>query len=139
MDGEVLDRKKLPRMDLTLLEILTSSNARNAFHHFLNREFSAENLLFHESVTLYQTTWETNTDENRRLNAEEIFKRFLNDDASEQVNISHIQRMNVKKLYVEKGPIFDVFDKPATEVLQMMSRDGFTRFKLTEAFKNLKL
>mmetsp|Transcript_11813 Transcript_11813/g.31884 ORF Transcript_11813/g.31884 Transcript_11813/m.31884 type:complete len:220 (-) Transcript_11813:191-850(-) len=105
-----------------------------SFKRFLLHEQSLENLHFWLDVEVYR-----GLDEKERwTRARELNERFVRPGAMYEVNVSSQHKQKVAKVLKQQGeegdvPV-DLFDKAQTEVLNVMRRDSYSRFKKSELY-----
>jgi serine/threonine protein kinase len=111
---------------------------RELLSNFLIKERSVENLKFIEYVEIFR---ELKTDQDRMVNAMEIFEVFFNVESKYELNISqNVQKMiyeNLKKLEKEGICPNDIFDSLVDEIMIQTLNDKFTRFKNTIEYQTL--
>ena len=116
---------------------LKNKKYRELFKKFLEEEFAIENINFIEEIESYKMMKLT---EQRYKKSKEIFESYLELNSKFELNISSSIR-NVLKLEFEK---FDetnipenIFDSVVNEVIICCLSDSYSRFKLTNKFKEL--
>jgi len=98
---------------------------KEAFKEFCRKEMSEENILFLEAVEDYRLMTKTHE---RALKQQEIIDRFLKENGSSPLNLSHsvLQR---ELFSIEKGcGQIDLFDQVEIVVRGMVMSDTFARF-----------
>eukprot|EP00475_Leptophrys_vorax_P035829 TRINITY_DN5958_c0_g1_i10.p1 TRINITY_DN5958_c0_g1~~TRINITY_DN5958_c0_g1_i10.p1 ORF type:complete len:418 (-),score=106.22 TRINITY_DN5958_c0_g1_i10:1506-2759(-) len=126
-----------------LLAMLEIPKGRQLFAKFLESEFALENLLFHEECQNFkkraaaERAGDADEAELQEL-ARTIRDNFLMDGALYCVNISHPVRVKtLAGLAAGARLTQDVFESARQEVFTLMMRDSFSRFKVSQAFKEL--
>eukprot|EP00808_Paulinella_micropora_P013463 g5820.t1 len=125
---------RLTQDEVPLGPVLLHPEGLALFRKFVEAEYSAENLRFHEAVLKYTAL----TDEaEMQTMAKDLLDRFIRDDGQETVNIlARIREKTIKTF--ESGPARrDLFNRASEEVMKLMDQDSFKRFKHTEDFQAL--
>jgi len=125
---------KLSREDVPLESVLSHPTGFKHFAKFLQTEFSIENLNFYEASRKYA---KISSDADRRIAGTEIYNKYVDQNAPEQVNIPSDMRepitISVKK---QEFPA-DLFDSALKEITKLMAKDSFRRFKNDNLFQLL--
>uniref|UniRef100_A0A4W4EEL4 Si:ch211-196h16.12 n=1 Tax=Electrophorus electricus TaxID=8005 RepID=A0A4W4EEL4_ELEEL len=93
-----------------------------AFRWFLRSEFSEENLAFWLACQDYRNTPEPK----RATKALNIYSRFINSDAPQEVNLDGQTREAL--LGSQDEAAADVFDSAQQRIFTLMAKDSFPRF-----------
>eukprot|EP00475_Leptophrys_vorax_P033286 TRINITY_DN5211_c0_g1_i1.p1 TRINITY_DN5211_c0_g1~~TRINITY_DN5211_c0_g1_i1.p1 ORF type:complete len:493 (-),score=103.74 TRINITY_DN5211_c0_g1_i1:25-1443(-) len=123
---------------------LQTPELRQLFLHFLESEFSVENLLFYESCVKLENFIRCKADpEQISAHVQFMKETFISSSALSSVNIAHAARKQIldviddeKKHFAEEGYSDDfpaIFARAKDEVFTLMCRDSFTRFRLLNA------
>jgi len=127
---------------VTMEEILASPVLKQVFARYLATEFSAENYYFISAVERYRKLFASNAPlSNARETAIKIHRTFFHDFAMMSINISHGVKREIETVVFEKDADDsrfkpDLFDSSYREVVNMMKRDSFQRFLLSDLYKN---
>jgi hypothetical protein len=158
--------------------VIENGEGRLLFMRFLEKEFSAENLLFYEAVVQYEKELHSQDPElvsKARESAQMIFDTYVSTSSSLCVNISAITRkkitkvlgkrrqktalaqvqeslkkskllngssqgafleLNVSSATIQMDP--EVFGEAKSEIVQLMVRDSFFRFRMTPEFNRFQ-
>eukprot|EP00475_Leptophrys_vorax_P009881 TRINITY_DN16572_c0_g1_i1.p1 TRINITY_DN16572_c0_g1~~TRINITY_DN16572_c0_g1_i1.p1 ORF type:complete len:198 (+),score=57.78 TRINITY_DN16572_c0_g1_i1:81-596(+) len=125
-----------------LIELISSPTGRNLFLAYLQKEFAIENLLFYEACNEFKKEFSSEAKTCSRL--KEIVENFVKETAASQVNLSYGARSKILQALKncensggEEKPVIDVsfFDDALKEILNLMTRDSFSRFRLTKEYK----
>ncbi|GBG30362.1 Regulator of G-protein signaling loco [Hondaea fermentalgiana] len=117
----------------TLEEVLAVPSGRHTFMRFLAKEWSVENLYFHDAVLRFRNLHRS------RDQALKIYRTFVADGAIFQVNISSASRSAIHQALetnVGSEPSEDLFDEADGEVFLLMRTDSFERFIRSAIFHN---
>jgi len=125
-----------------LKRVLLNENARGEFFRYLQLEFSAENLMFYLDVERHKALPFSNIIEIRN-EAEEIWNKYIKNEASFQVNLSgpvvkEIQ-LSIEQLSNDSDLVksLQLFNSAQDEILQLMASDSFKRFQRREEYQKL--
>ncbi len=128
-----------------LLQCLASPNGMELFTRHCEKEFSSENIEFLAAVFEYQEDVEVYYGVQEYMpRAERIVHQFIDNNAPKQVNIDGASQQEILETIndpeLPKSPtgvetMQCLFDDALSQVLVMISRDSFKRFKLTDDFK----
>ncbi|XP_035390566.1 regulator of G-protein signaling 5 isoform X2 [Electrophorus electricus] len=113
-------QEEKPPQDLESL--LSSKTGLQAFRWFLRSEFSEENLAFWLACQDYRNTPEPK----RATKALNIYSRFINSDAPQEVNLDGQTREAL--LGSQDEAAADVFDSAQQRIFTLMAKDSFPRF-----------
>jgi CRP-like cAMP-binding protein len=135
------------RCDLS--SVLRHTLLTQRFQAFLEAEHSDENFLFCLDVERYRATGECASpsekdkecvDERRRL-ARHICERYIQANAPKEVNLpSHVRAgvmASVSRLGEADDPGLPLFDAAWDEIMRLMTKDSFPRFKKSPLFQSV--
>lgn len=135
---------RLLRHACDMQSILEHPQGAAYFQRFLAQEFSEECLLFCQDVTQYRKKSHELQPLDQQALAQELYHRYISDDSDTQVNLKSTVRDKIEKHVVVKKkknnhemPLADVFEDAENEILHLMEKDKFTRFKNSVYFDNL--
>jgi hypothetical protein len=139
-----LSPNAVPTVRVQLGVVLSDSNGKKLLQNFMTSEYSLENLMFVEACSAFeQAVQSPSSDKDLGNIATSIMDNFIKDSGQFTVNISFKKRKELtdnfedvlEKLNVEKKEdISKFFDAAKEEVLVMIAKDTFTRFKLTKEY-----
>lgn len=130
------DTESGSRIPQTLEEVLAIPSGRHTFVRFLGKEWSVENMYFHDAVLRYQAL--DGNGVTRYEQALKVYRTFIPDTALFQVNISHTVRHKIEHQVAELEPgeaPEDLFDAANEEIFHLMKTDSFERFVKSPIFK----
>ncbi|KAL1251213.1 hypothetical protein QQF64_019009 [Cirrhinus molitorella] len=116
-----------------LADLLENRAYLDAFHSFLQSEFSAENIEFWLACREYKQMTSSGKLSNK---AADIYKDFLHPMAQKEVNIDHNTREKIKRSLVK--PDLSCFDEAEMHIYRLMEEDSCPRFLKSEAYHNLR-
>ena len=136
-------RKTIEEMPLErLLEI---PSALTKFEEFLIGEFSVENIRFWVGVRRWKAEYTSMGIRSTQMMAKALYSNFVAADAVMQVNISDALRrgieekiLTIKRAATRKLPLC-TFDAAEAEILNVMRRDSYPRFKRSDLHDALVL
>jgi hypothetical protein len=125
------------------LEIMIADpETRKDYLVFLEAEFAVENLYFYEECLHYEREVDMFLETNLLIQRVQVIHDvFISPSAPTSVNISSqvrnelVEFLKRSKEYSEGIPPRDLFFKAKKEILHVMSRDTFLRFKQTAPYK----
>jgi len=103
-------------------EALRRPKMRNQFREFLRRSLALENLLFFETIELYQ---KIEREKWRELAGRQMIEKFLSSQSLYQVNLSSETAQQLRDTIAFE---LDTFDKAKREIFQLMNENFFDRF-----------
>jgi len=125
---------KLSRYEVPLASIITHPLGLKYLTQYLAGEYSTENLHFYLAVKNFEKATEL---EKQASLAVEIFTKFVDSSAHQQVNIAAGIRETLAK-QVKDGKISSkMFEDAFKEVSKLMAGDSLSRFKKSELFNKL--
>lgn len=101
---------------------------------FAANEHSAESILFLEEVIKYQQIKSTVA---RTKRATEIIHTFLIPDGFMPVNINSSHVLAIQSQLEQEGPIMELFQRAADDILVSTVSDVFWRFKSSKSYKKM--
>jgi hypothetical protein len=123
-----------------LLHTLESTEGRDLFLKYSQKEFAIENLMFYEACVLFSKRFSSPefSQEDALTQAREICDTFVKFGAVDQVNLSHNARLGVLNVVSSPEPKITskMFEKAQSEIFTLMARDSFARFKMTKEYKD---
>ncbi|KYM75466.1 Regulator of G-protein signaling 6 [Atta colombica] len=125
-----ISTRRVKRWAFSLQELLQDSVGREQFIRFLDKEFSGENLKFWETVQELKTLPQKDV----QMKVEEIWREFLDTDASCPINVDS-QSYEITKKSFEK-PDRWCFDVAAAHVYHLMKSDSYSRYLRSEMYKD---
>eukprot|EP00475_Leptophrys_vorax_P015205 TRINITY_DN21577_c0_g2_i1.p1 TRINITY_DN21577_c0_g2~~TRINITY_DN21577_c0_g2_i1.p1 ORF type:complete len:464 (+),score=99.44 TRINITY_DN21577_c0_g2_i1:156-1547(+) len=128
-----------------LLRVLKISQALQLFKKFCKEEFSLENVMFWEAVQAYRSQFALAGDNGGSSGelfecCQNVFKMFIAEDSPLMVNLSSKCRDALNLNFEKAGPAnlrLDLFDDAEAEILDLLQRDTFARFKQTQDYKTI--
>ncbi|XP_077305613.1 regulator of G-protein signaling 11 isoform X1 [Lithobates pipiens] len=122
---------RIERWTFNFMEVLNDQRGRKEFLQFLEKEFSAENLLFWEACE------ELRYGEQSKVTStvQSVYEQFLAPGATRWVNID--SKTMEKTLEGIKNPHRYVFDDAQMHIYMLMKKDSFPRYLKSEMYKNL--
>jgi len=141
-----LEEKKIQKLrahtdDQNLLKkILKTTKGLASMEAFMEKEYSIENLMFWKVIYDYGKTYnsdiEISTSELIEA-AKQIFNTYIAEDSKYTINIPADIYSNLRKIFTDtyvypKGINQWVFKPAIRAILELISRDTFRRFKVTE-------
>jgi len=123
---------KLSRHEAPLTAVLTHPNGFIYFEKFVQSEYSAENLEFWVAAKNFANL---NPSDMKDV-AQSIFNKYIDEKAPQQVNIPSEIREQIRK-NLELVVARDFFSVALAEVIKLMSKDSYHRFKLSSSFSKL--
>ena len=123
-----------PARNASLVEILKQKLCVELFKDHCVTNKSTENVAFYLSVEECRRQSESSA--KRPLLVERIRREFIEDDGDRSVNLpSKIRAQLLQALHNESTWPTNLFDRAQKEILDMMLRDSFMRFKTTFEYK----
>jgi len=109
----------MPRIE----QVINDETAHEAFLQFTKNEYSEENLLFISEVEEFK---KMENYEDKKLKADEIFTKYLNQNAPLEINITQETKMEI----TEQLPKLELtlFDKAQSNILTLLESNSFKRF-----------
>ncbi|XP_053178427.1 regulator of G-protein signaling 21 [Scomber japonicus] len=117
----------------TLEKLLRDKIYLEAFHSFLQSEFSEENIEFWLACEDYRATASL---DDLCWKAKEIYEQFIQPAACREINVDHHIREKIKKS-LEK-PSLSCFNEAQKHVYLLMERDSCPRFLHSDAYLSVK-
>jgi CRP-like cAMP-binding protein len=124
---------KLSRHDVPLKSVLDHLCGQKYFRGHLEAEYSLENLDFWNEAGDFEVL----PQEELLARAEEMCNQYINVSSVRQVNISSNQQKLVLQRVQNETVDNQLFLEARIEILQLMSRDSFKRFKASARFTAL--
>lgn len=117
---------------ITFEMMMETKILKNAFRKFLISEFSCENLMFIEDALAYQNATEHIGSQIEQ--ATHIYKTYIAEGSSMQVNISAIQRSNIDNIFISvfPQPTRTVFHEAIREIKNLINNDSWGRFLVSK-------
>ncbi|HWE57489.1 MAG TPA: hypothetical protein VG435_18425 [Acidimicrobiales bacterium] len=109
----------------TIEDLLKDGNWEVLLHAYAQKEFSAENVEFLRAVATFEASGDLNQ-------AAEIYGQYVSADAAQQVNLPASMRKDLEEIF---GPDKEgigppsVFDSAKGEIIALLRRDTFVRFR----------
>lgn len=128
-----------------LASVLRHALLTQRFQAFLEAEHSDENFLFCLDVERFRAASSdgeaTMGDEGRRRLAKHIYERYIQANASKEINLPSNVRAaivaSVGKLGDADDPGVSLFDAAWDEIMRLMTKDSFPRFKKSPMFQSV--
>nr|DBA19233.1 TPA: hypothetical protein GDO54_015099 [Pyxicephalus adspersus] len=122
---------RVDRWTFNFMELLNDQRGRKEFLQFLEKEFSAENLLFWEACE------ELRYGEQSKIvsTVQHVYEQFLAPGATRWVNID--SKTMEKTLEGIKNPHRYVFDDAQMHIYMLMKKDSYPRYLKSEMYKSL--
>lgn len=122
-------------VELTLLQILEHPSGARLFKQHLLNEYSAPNLAFWRATKEWKDNYNQTSQDARKVQADNIVRRFLLDESSLQVSVSYYCKESVIKVMQEddRYPV-DLFEEISLEIFRLMENDSFLRFRMSSAY-----
>jgi hypothetical protein len=158
----VTPRKKSSSHTCDLKQILKNEEARGKFLEFLKKEFSVENMLLYDSCLKFKQMLPGISEQDAWEYACEIFEKFIDPRGPLTVNIADSSRRKLLRIFtsseqssdgactnavqtsqhekiqkLKKMPLHisaDLFEEVQQEVLNLLAKDSFLRFKQLSVF-----
>ena len=129
---------KLTRYSVPLQTVFEHPLGRDYFRQHCEGEYSTENLQFYDAVCEWEQMQKSGDRiEEVQKRAEEIMKTFIESSAEQQVNIPASCRQAVISRYEKEQYDEHLFEDAKQEILSLMTRDSYPRFKAEGAFREL--
>ncbi|XP_029433173.1 regulator of G-protein signaling 11 isoform X3 [Rhinatrema bivittatum] len=122
---------RVERWGFGFMELLSDPQGRKEFMHFLEKEFSAENLCFWEACEELRYGDQSKLAEKVNL----VYQQFLAPGATKWVNID--SKTMEKTLEGIRSPHRYVFDEAQMHIYMLMKKDSYPRYLKSELYKNL--
>jgi len=137
---EVLEsfKEKLEDYNIPLRYLIHNPILQKFLVQYLESEFSAENIKFWIKAKDFRLNSKARSDDadDVRNEGQEIFDEFISSSASTQVNIIGNTQKEIQNALKSPQPITrELFQKAEEDVLALMSRDTFARFKSSPKFQ----
>jgi len=135
---EVLEafKEKLEDYNIPLRYLIHNPILQEYFKKYLESEQSAENLNFWLKVKDFRLSDKSDPDDIRN-EAQEIYDEYIKSNAEKQVNIIGNTQKEIGNALKSSTPVTrDLLQKAEEEILALMGRDTFVRFKSNNAFQN---
>ena len=116
--------RKLSRYALTFRLLINTDEGIEAFTKHLKREFAVENINFYKAVLRF----ESNDTYDLALN---IYKTYISVEALSQINLPNSIRKQIEEMILSKTINTDMFEDAKKEIVSLMEKDSFQRFKKT--------
>ncbi|KAL4150745.1 hypothetical protein PRNP1_010142 [Phytophthora ramorum] len=108
------------------------------FQAFLESEHSDENFLFFQDIEKFRVI---EGDNERREMSEHIRERYVQPDAPKEVNLPAGIRDSILEQMDKRSPVDAIeatfFDEACDEIMRLMVKDSFPRFKKSMQFQNV--
>ncbi|XP_034979842.2 regulator of G-protein signaling 1 isoform X2 [Zootoca vivipara] len=127
----MLPAEEVTKWSESLEKLLATQCGQDAFREFLKSEFSDENIEFWLACEDYKKTQA----DCLHGKAEKIYKEFVQNDATKQVNIDFYTRKDIAKKAQDPTP--SSFDEAQKHVYILMERDSYPRFLKSTFYRNL--
>jgi hypothetical protein len=140
----------IPTVRVQLDAVLCDSTGKKLLQNFMTSEYSIENLMFVEACSAFEQAVQSPSPDKDLVDiAASIMGNFIKDSGQFTVNISFKKRKELTENFedlVEKlqdlksenkedeSKVFKFFDAAKEEVLVMIAKDTFTRFRLTKEY-----
>ncbi|XP_028666845.1 regulator of G-protein signaling 21-like [Erpetoichthys calabaricus] len=112
--------------------LLRDESFLSAFHAFLRKEFSEENILFWKAC---EGLKKLDVPDELPSKAVEIYNKFIQPRAPKEINIDH-QTREVIKLHLQM-PDISCFDVAQKQIFSLMEKDSYPRFIKSEIYLNI--
>ncbi|XP_030068647.1 regulator of G-protein signaling 11 [Microcaecilia unicolor] len=122
---------RVERWGFSFMELLNDPRGRKEFWHFLEKEFSAENLCFWEACEDVRYGDQSKLAEKVNL----VYQQFLAPGATRWVNID--SKTMEKTMEGMRSPDRYVFDDAQMHIYMLMKKDSYPRYLKSETYKNL--
>ncbi|XP_015672737.1 regulator of G-protein signaling 10 [Protobothrops mucrosquamatus] len=116
----------------SLESLLEDPEGVKKFRDFLKREFSEENVLFWQACEEFK---KIKDEKQMKAKANEIYKNFLSNKASYQVNVEGQSRLD-ESILEKPHPL--MFQKLQDQIFNLMKYDSYNRFLKSDIFLKLK-
>lgn len=100
------------------------------FTEFLQKEFSEENIIFWKACEQYR---QLKDEQQRKLQAQDIYSRYLSNKASDPVNVDSAARSHTQQFL--DSPTAVMFDVAQNQIFQLMRQDSYSRFLKSDLYK----
>jgi hypothetical protein len=114
----------------TMEHCFADAQALQFFKVFLTAEFALESLTFIDSVDQYTKYWDA-----MRMLVVDISRKYVDECAKFQVNISDSQRTHIREHLDNPTP--EIFTVARKEIFDQLQRDNFQRFKKSNLAREL--
>ncbi|XP_022247561.1 regulator of G-protein signaling 7-like isoform X2 [Limulus polyphemus] len=121
--------RRVRRWAFSLQELLKDPAGREQFIKFLEKEFSAENLMFWDAVQELKQVHSKDVP----VKVQEIWNEYLGPDANSPINIDS-KSYELTKKNIEK-PSRWTFDEAAAHLYHLMKNDSYQRYLRSEMYK----
>ncbi|XP_076306259.1 regulator of G-protein signaling 7-like isoform X2 [Tachypleus tridentatus] len=121
--------RRVRRWAFSLQELLKDPAGREQFIKFLEKEFSAENLMFWDAVQDLKQVHSKDVP----VKVQEIWNEYLGPDANSPINIDS-KSYELTKKNIEK-PSRWTFDEAASHLYHLMKNDSYQRYLRSEMYK----
>ncbi|XP_022248545.1 regulator of G-protein signaling 7-like, partial [Limulus polyphemus] len=121
--------RRVRRWAFSLQELLKDPAGRDQFIKFLEKEFSAENLMFWDAVQGLKQVHSKDVP----VKVQEIWNEYLGPDANSPINIDS-KSYELTKKNIEK-PGRWTFDEAASHLYHLMKNDSYQRYLRSEMYK----
>jgi hypothetical protein len=124
--------------------LLNNLHFQKLFRDHLVSEFSVENLIFYNQVNSFKDHYGDFEDAELSRVAFQTYSLFIQQGSLMEVNISSIQRERLDRFFEstsQKGAFNvtdipkDIFDESQNEILLLMDKDSFHRFKNSKVYQ----
>lgn len=121
-----------------LLEFLETPSNLSAFTRHLEKEYSQENIEFYLAVQQYRSC--TGTMAELKAMGLQIVDVYIKSTSMSQVNVDSVARSKVENAFQDETTFANietaktVFDSCYQEILALMAKDSFHRFKKTKEY-----
>jgi len=111
--------------------ILNNQIMLDAYTQFSVRDWSVENILFYQAITMqYKNSFES-VDV-----ADSIYHKFIKLGSSVEINIDHETRKKITTAVANRQITSDMFDEALTTITSIIENDTLPKWKLTTSFKD---
>jgi len=120
---------------IAMVYLLQNPVIHGAFTEFCFTEHSTENIDFFEAAKAFRLS-ALRQKALITLDARSIYSKFISSDAEHQVNLFSTTRERISSALEHNIINKLTFEEAEEEVLHLMDRDSFTRFKLSGLFQD---
>ena len=137
-----------------LRHVLNHPYARNVFVEHCAKEYAKENVNFWCEVgelkslerrlqlartinNLKDVNGDQVEQELLESHVKRIYLQFITEEAPEQINVSSAKTEEIVRLFETGDYSFGMFDKCRKEIYELMDKDSFPRFKMSESFEKM--
>ncbi len=117
--------------------LLLSPAGVASFMDFLREEFCAENLEFWEKAKDFLESFKERSKDNNLNEAKEIFDTFIKSGSPKQLNITFDSMVKIEKYITDEKVEEDMFEFARGEVFELMKKDSYEKFLISDHYKKL--